>query len=309
MSNSPLVTYTNLSPNAGNYSDGVFVGRGRWNKIDTITIHCVVGQTSVETLGQIFGNPNTGSSCNYGIGFDGRVGLYCNENERSWCSSSAANDNRAITIECASDLYSPYAVNSAVYKSLIELCADICKRNGIKKLIWKGDSSLIGCPNLQNMTVHRWFANKACPGDYLYNRMGQIANDVNKKLGACSVVLFRVQTGAFAEKKNADAMLKKVKAAGFDTYMVKVNHLYKIQVGAYSKRNNAEAMKKKLTGAGFEAFITTEGGEPADICKSIDEVAQEVIAGQWGTGEDRKERLISAGYDYDVVQKRVNELV
>ena len=174
-SNSSLVDYTRLSPNNSGE---------RNHKIDTITIHCVVGQCSVETLGDIFAPTSRQASCNYGIGSDSRIGLYCEEKNRSWCSSSSSNDNRAITIEVASDTTEPYAVRDVVYKSLINLLVDICQRNGIKKLLWQGDKSLIGQVDKQNMTVHRWFANKSCPGDYLYSRHGQIASEVNARLGA-----------------------------------------------------------------------------------------------------------------------------
>ena len=174
MSNSSLVSYTKISPNRNS---------PRNHAIDTITIHCVVGQLSAESIAGCFINPSRRASCNYGIGTDGRIALIVEEKDRSWCSSSAANDNRAITIECASDTKHPYAINDRVYKSLINLCADICKRNNIKALKWRGDKSLIGHTDKQNMTVHRWFANKACPGDYIYNRLGQIADEVNEKLG------------------------------------------------------------------------------------------------------------------------------
>lgn len=117
------------------------------------------------------------------IGTDGRIVLIVDEKDRSWCSSSLSNDNRAITIECASDSTHPYAINDKVYSSLIKLCADICRRNNIKELKWRGDKSLIGQVDKQNMTVHRWFANKACPGDYIYNRLGKIAEEVNEILG------------------------------------------------------------------------------------------------------------------------------
>lgn len=174
MSNSPLVSYTLISPNKNS---------PRNHKIDTITIHCVVGQLTAEGICACFTSPSVGASCNYGIGTDGRIALCVDEGDRSWCSSSSSNDNRAVTIECASDKTHPYAINDAVYKSLIKLCADICKRNGIKELKWKADKSLIGQVDKQNMTVHRWFANKACPGDYIYNRLGQIADEVNALLG------------------------------------------------------------------------------------------------------------------------------
>lgn len=171
MSNSPLVSYTRISP---------FRNSPRNHVIDTITIHCYVGQVSVEQAGDWFQRAN--ASCNYMIGVDGRIALIVDEGDRSWCSSNKANDHRAVTIECACDKTHPYAVNNKVWTSLIALCADICKRNKIRALLWKGDKSLIGKVDQQNMTVHRWFKNKACPGDYLYSRHGQIAAEVNKLL-------------------------------------------------------------------------------------------------------------------------------
>jgi len=173
MSNSPLVNYTKISPNKT-------VNRN--HKIDTITIHCVVGQCTVESLGEVFAPTSRKASSNYGIGKDGRIGMYVEEKDRSWCSSNAANDHRAVTIEVASDTKPPYKVNDAAYKALINLLVDICKRNDIKELKWKADKSLIGQVDKQNMTVHRWFANKSCPGDYLYNLHGQIAKEVNELL-------------------------------------------------------------------------------------------------------------------------------
>lgn len=171
--NSSLVNYTKISPNKT-------VNRN--HAIDTITIHCVVGQCSVETLGNIFAPVKRQASSNYGIGFDGRIGMYVEEKDRSWCSSSASNDHRAVTIEVASDTREPYGVTDKAYASLIKLVTDICKRNGIKELKWKGDKSLVGQVDKQNMTVHRWFAAKSCPGTYLYNKMGEIASEVNKNL-------------------------------------------------------------------------------------------------------------------------------
>lgn len=176
--NSPLVNYTKLSPNHSGQ---------RTHAIDRITPHCVVGQCSVETLGNIFAPTERQASCNYGIGADGRVGMYCEEKNRSWCSSSSANDQRAITIECASDTSAPYAFKDVVYNKLIELCVDICKRNGKKKLLWLGDKdkTLAYNPASDEMvlTVHRWFANKSCPGDWMYQRMGDLAAKVTAKLG------------------------------------------------------------------------------------------------------------------------------
>lgn len=179
MANSSLVDYTKLSPNHSGQ---------RTHSIDRITPHCVVGQCSVETLASIF--MTNGASCNYGIGIDGRVLLCVEEKNRSWCSSSNSNDQRAVTIECASDTYDPYAMNSKVYDTLVKLCTDICKRNGKKKLLWFGSESktLNYSPKSDEMiiTVHRWFANKSCPGDWLYSRLGDLASKVTKNLGGSS---------------------------------------------------------------------------------------------------------------------------
>lgn len=173
MSNSKLACCTIISPNKTS---------PRNHAIDTITIHCVVGQVTAERLGQMFLPTSKSASSNYGVDKDGRVGLYVEEKDRSWCSSSSSNDHRAITIEVASDSTPPYAVTDAALQGLIKLCADICFRNSIKKLMWHGDKGLIGQVNLQNMTVHRWFAPKACPGDYLFNKHAYIAQEVNKLL-------------------------------------------------------------------------------------------------------------------------------
>lgn len=189
MTNSSLVSYTKISPNRTS---------PRNHKIDTISIHCVVGQCTVEQLGNIFAPRSRKASCNYGIGFDGKIGMYCEEKDRSWCTSSKSNDNRAITIEVASDTKHPYRVTDAAYKALIELLVDICKRNpGIGTLKWKGDKRLIGQVDKQNMTVHRWFAAKTCPGDYLYNLHPQIAKEVNARLGDKSEPVNVTEKGDF----------------------------------------------------------------------------------------------------------------
>lgn len=177
MSNSPLVSYTLISPNRSS---------PRKNAIDRISIHCVVGQCTVETLGAIFAPTSRQASSNYGVGKDGRIGMYVEEKDRSWCTSSAANDNRAVTIEVASDTTHPYAVNDTAFAALLDLVTDICQRNGKKKLLWFGDKdkTLAYTPAADEMvlTVHRWFANKSCPGDYLYNRHAEIAATVTARL-------------------------------------------------------------------------------------------------------------------------------
>lgn len=177
LSNSPLVVYTKLSPNhSGKRKHG----------IDTVSIHCVAANATVEALGATFANPSRKASSNYGIGTDGRIALYVDEANRSWCTSSPENDHRAITIEVSNNGGAPdWPVSAAAYEALICLLVDICQRNpGIGRLRWQGDKSLIGQVARQNMTVHRWFAAKACPGDYLYNRHGGIAAEVNRRLDA-----------------------------------------------------------------------------------------------------------------------------
>lgn len=309
--NSSLVTYTKLSPNHSGQ---------RTHAIDRITPHCVVGQLSCESICGCFTSPSREASCNYGIGTDGRISLCVEEKNRSWCSSSNANDQRAITIECASDRTEPYAMNGNVYASLINLCTDICRRYGKKKLLWFADKNKSlnynPAPDEMVLTVHRWFANKSCPGDWLYARLGDLAAKVTANLsGGTSPTtdnLYRVQVGAYKNKANADAQLNRVKAAGFDTYMVQVDGLYKIQVGAYRQKANADSMMAKLKSASFDAFVTTKSGTAASSApakKSIDEIAREVIRGDWGNGADRKNRLTAAGYDYKAVQARVNALL
>lgn len=181
-SNSSLVAYTLLSPNHSGL---------RTEQIDRISPHCVVGQCTAEGLGDWFHKSSTQASSNYGIDRNGRVGLYVEEKNRSWCTSSNANDQRAVTIECASDKAEPYAMHQVVYDRLIDLCEDICRRNEKKKLLWFGDKnkSLNYQPKADEMliTVHRWFANKSCPGDWLYARLGDLAAKVTSRLGSGNV--------------------------------------------------------------------------------------------------------------------------
>ena len=188
-SNSPLATVRMISPNRT---------PNRNHAIDTITIHCFVGQVTAKRGCEVFQPSSKGASCNYVVGYDGSIGLCVEEKDRSWCTggydkngnpirvngvSGKSNDYQAVTIEVASDAKHPYAITEKAMAALIELCTDICRRNGIKKLLWSGDKNLVGNPAKQNLTVHRWFANKACPGDYIYQRLGDIAAKVNAKLG------------------------------------------------------------------------------------------------------------------------------
>lgn len=175
MANSPLVCYTKLSPHHTKMS-------GR--KIDTITIHHMAGNLTVETCGHVFQTRQ--ASSNYGIGSDGRIALYVDESNRSWASSSFANDKRAITIEVANCGGTPdWPVSDKAYAALIELLVDICKRRGIQKLVWiDSKADRVGHKNGCNMTVHQDFIATACPGPYLLKKMPQIAADVNARLSA-----------------------------------------------------------------------------------------------------------------------------
>ena len=212
--NSPLVSYKRISPKKT-------VNRN--HAIDTITIHCIVGQWTAKQGCDYFATTDRDCSCNYVVGKDVSIGLSVEEKDRSWCSSNRENDHRAITIEVASDTKSPYKVTEAAYKGLIDLLVDICQRNKIPELKWKANKDLIGQVDKQNMTVHRWFANKSCPGDYLYNLHGQIADEVNArlKLKKNDNTIYRVQVGAYSIRENAEAMQKKLKEAGFDAYITK----------------------------------------------------------------------------------------
>lgn len=217
MSNSALVDYTRLSPNRSH---------PRNHAIDKITIHHMAGDLSVETCGNLFASPNREASANYGIGSDGRVGLYVDEGDRAWASASPSNDNRAVNIEVANcETGGDWPVSKAAYSKLIDLCVDICQRNGIKALNYTGGAD-------GNLTEHRMFMATACPGPYLHERMPRIAAEVNNRLN-------------------------------------KTAH-------------------------------------PSEI---VTQVAWEVIRGEWGNGSDRRQRLEAAGYDYDTVQERVNELL
>ena len=258
--NSPLVSCVKLSPNHSGQ---------RTHDIDTITVHCVVGQCSAETIGSIFAPESRQASSNYGVGYDGKIGMYVEEKNRSWCTSSRANDQRAITIEVASGATEPYAFNDAAYTRLIELCIDICKRNGKNKVVWFGDKdkTLAYEPADGEMvlTVHRWFANKSCPGSWMYARMDDLASKVNAALSnTTNRTLYRVQVGAYYKKENAENMLAKLKAAGFDGFIATV------------EAEQEEAPKQEV-----------KPEAPKVTLKSIDEIAREVIRGNWGNGQDR----------------------
>lgn len=223
MSNSPLVDYVKISPHKNS---------PRKSKIKKITIHHMAGNLSVETCGNVFNGTREASS-NYGIGSDGRVGMYVEEKDRAWTSGNADNDNQAVTIEVANDVCKDdWHVSNTALAKLIDLCVDICKRNGIDRLNYTGDKT-------GNLTMHKWFAATSCPGPYLESKFPYIAEEVNKRL------------------------------------------------------------------SGAEESYTPPKTETK---KTVDELAKEVLNGAWGNGDERKQRLTAAGYDYNAVQNKVNEL-
>lgn len=233
--NSSMVSYTKLSHNHSGQ---------RTHSIDRITPHCVVGQCSVETLGNIFLPTSKQASCNYGIGADGRVGMYVEERNRSWCSSSNANDQRAVTIECASDTTEPYAFKDIVYRTLIKLCVDICKRNGKTKLLWLGDKTktLNYNPKTDEMvlTVHRWFANKSCPGNWMYARMGDLA------------VINRDESGRYA-------IMSPIKVSTLSVVSAKPAETYRIHTVVHG--DTLWAISKKYLGNGshYKEIVSLNG--------------------------------------------------
>lgn len=271
MSNSPLVVYTKLSPNFTPMTDKV-------NR--KITIHHCAGNCSIETLGNIFAPKTRQASSNYGVGSDGRIGMYVEEHNRSWCSSSRENDSQAITIEVANDGGAPeWHVSDKALAATINLCVDICKRNGIEKLNYTGDKS-------GNLTEHNYFANTNCPGPYLKSKLPYIAEEVNKQLRNDLATDYNdnavVKSNLTVAKEvlngkwgNGQERKDRLAAAGYDYSAVQllVNRLvagenvqeeapkpkkvYRVQIGAYSVKSNAEAQLKKAKAAGFtDAFIT-----------------------------------------------------
>lgn len=254
MSNSKLVNYTKLSPNCN---------KPRNHKIDKITIHHMAGKLTVEQCGGEFAAASRRASSNYGIDSDGRVGMYVEECNRSWCSSNAENDHRAITIEVANDGGAPdWHVSDKALSKLIELCVDICQRNGIKKLNYTGDKS-------GNLTMHKWFTATACPGPYLASKFGYIAEQVNKKLsgssetGTSAKKLYRVrksrsdaksQLGAFENLSNA----KKACKAGYTVYDSDGKAVYSVKSAA--KKSYTKGTKITLKNTNLYVSATAKSG-------------------------------------------------
>ena len=219
MSNSKLISHVKISPNRNS---------PRTRSVKGIAIHCMAGQLTVESCGELFAKASRQASSNYGIGKDGRIGMYVEEKDRSWCTSTYL-DNDVVTIECASDSTHPYAINDAVYKSLIALCADICRRNGIPKLLWQNDKSLVGQWDRQNIIQHRWFKNKACPGQYIEDHLPDIVSKVNLALGQSDGNTALVGTG-IGEATALEDMAVRSNTTIFSTKQGEVKKGQKVEV-------------------------------------------------------------------------------
>lgn len=248
MGNSSLVNVTVKSPNHSG---------ARTHSIDRITPHCVVGQLTASSIGGCFTSSDRQASCNYGIGSDGLICLVVDESNRSWCSSNKANDQRAVTIECASDKEDPYAFTDTVYNKLIELCVDVCKRNGKSKLLWFGDKdkTLNYEPASDEMvlTVHRWFANKSCPGDWMYARMGDLANRVTTQLGSSSDTVVSTDDGAMTDEE----MYAYFKTQGLNDYGVSglMGNLYAESGLSANNLQNTGNSKLGMTDAEYTSAV------------------------------------------------------
>lgn len=304
MSNSPLVQKIALSPNHSGRRD---------QRITKIAIHHAAGVIGGVNLAGVFLPKARQASSNYNLGSDGVIVLGVDESNRAWTTSSSWCDNRAVTIEVGNSTKGPqWLVSDYVLSRLIDLVTDICRRNEIYPCTYTGGKDGV-------LQKHEWYSNTNCPGPYLGSKFPYIAEQVNKALGVkeqkpadTNKQLYRVQVGVYSVLQNAINMVDKIKSLGFDTYMVKVGNLYKVQIGAYSNKANADAQVKKLKAKGLDAFITTEQGQPVNATpmkKSINEIAKEVIKGDWGNGEERKKKLIAVGYNYNEVQKEVNKLL
>lgn len=323
MSNSSLVTYTNVTAHKTS---------PRTHVIDTITIHCIVGQWTAKQGCDYFANTDKECSANYVVGKDGSIGLSVDEKDRSWCSSNAANDHRAVTIEVASDTTSPYAVTDKAYEALINLVADICKRNDIKKLVWSTNKTdRVNHKNGCNMTVHRDFANKACPGEYLYSRHGEIAEKVNALLGVTTSSSSTASSSTQTSNTNFPSVPFTVKVLVADlnirsTPAMGNNVKGQTGKGVFTIVAAQNGWGKLKSGAGWiylenKEYVTILGSTSsssasgqnttatATTLKSIDEIAKEVIQGKWGNGGERKKKLEAAGYNYAQVQAAVNKML
>ena len=249
-------------------------------KIETITIHHMAGVLTCEQCGRIF-QGNRQASAHYGVGSDGRIAQYVDEADTAWSNSNWDSNCKSVTIETSnSSAGGNWPVSDTVLNSLIRLVADVAKRNNItlvkgKTVVW-----------------HQMYIATTCPGEYLLSKMDYIIDEANK----INAVSEQPEQTKPSQNKTNEEIANEVIAG---------------------KWGNGADRKTKLTNAGYDyneiqnivnKKLLGNKTEPKPS-KSIDELAKEVIRGDWGNGTDRKTRLINAGYDYNAVQKRVNEIL
>lgn len=291
MSNSKLISTTILSPNNS--------GR-RTHSIDRITPHCMAGQMSASACGKLFAKASYQASSNYGIGKDGEIALYVPEDKRSWCSSSEANDQRAVTIECASDRSHPYTMNGKVYASLVRLCVDICRRNGKNKLLWLGDKTktLIYTPKDDEMvlTVHRWFAQKSCipVNSEVLTRSGWVRIDgveIGDEIACADLDNLRI---------TFDEVYDKVPVRSQDTYTNNDLTATKDHRMVYTTQNRAPYRiedYKHLLNSGKQIYIPLAGHANMSGLKITDDMIRFFVAVQ-ADGHYMYDRLVDGSKSY-----------
>lgn len=325
MSNSALVDYIKYSPNHGGQ---------RTRKITGMAIHHTAGVLSVETLANIFMNPNRYASSNYGIGYDGRISLMVDEVNKAWTTSSDYCDQQKVTVEVSNSVYgNPWLVSDHVLEKLIQLTTDVHYRNGLKEVTYTGDER-------GTIWIHKWFSATACPGEYLESKLPYVAKESNRRLQILlkgnvkpsakptkpisEIVkeVIRGKYGNYPERKT------KLESLGYNYNEVqsevdKVMGKLKTKVTTSKKKSNEEVARlviqgKYGNGQARVDKLKAEGYDPHAIQtivnrllnkKTVDQVAHEVLQGKWGNGQDRKNRLIQAGYSYDEVQAKVNKLL
>ena len=278
MSRSSLASiYVPASTN--NYTQG-----RRGYKVCKITPHHMAGKLTARQCGNIFANPNRQASSNYGIGYDGEIACYVDEENRAWTSSNRANDCQAITIEVANSANGePWPISDAAWNSLVKLCVDICRRYGFRL-------TYDGTPN-GSLTRHDMFANTNCPGKTLGGRFKELADTVNAQLDGKVEPTPSTPSGSKSNEELADEVIAGKWGNGDD-------RKNRLNAAGYNYSAIQSIVNQKLSGG---------SSTPKPSTKSNETIAQEVINGAWGNGQERKDRLIAAGYDYSAIQSIVNQ--
>lgn len=278
----------------------------RTQQIRHIVIHHNAGINSIESLHEFFLSGSRQVSANYGIGNDGRIACYVDEENRAWTTGGDDPDQMAITFEVSNcEVGGKWRISDEAMKSVILLVADIIQRYQITGIIYTGDKNGI-------LLKHCYYSATACPGEYLSSKFGYIAGEAKKILESKqekSNILYKVQIGAFKEQRNANTTLSSAKANGFNAFIANENGLYKVQIGAFSNVDNAKKLAEKAKKSGFKVYITNLNETQPKVLKPIATVAKEVIRGDWGNGLHRYDKLTKAGYNYDEVMKEVNKQI